>query len=207
VAAVFFGSDLRFEKKYAQVNFIFEAVPEAVTVPGPKFVFIHVPAPHWPLVFGPDGEKLSPVVHPQPKTLAAYNFWLETYLHDYPREVTYLNQKLQETVSWILDNSSQPPIIIIEGDHGSRAYLNFTSASDSCIRERFGILNAYYLPDNGSEHLYDSITPVNSFRVILDTYFGTNLGLLEDTSYFATTIHPYEFIDVTSQIDQPCIPR
>jgi hypothetical protein len=42
------------------------------------------------------------------------------------------------------------------------------------------IMNAYYLPDGGSELLYDSISPVNSFRVILNRYFGMNMDLLDD---------------------------
>jgi hypothetical protein len=34
--------------------------------------------------------------------------------------------------------------------------------------------------------LYPSISPVNSFRVIFDTYFGAKLGLLADKAYFYT---------------------
>ena len=33
--------------------------------------------------------------------------------------------------------------------------------------------------------LYSKITPVNTFRLILDTYFGSDYGLLEDVSYFS----------------------
>jgi hypothetical protein len=57
------------------------------------------------------------------------------------------------------------------GDHGLR--------SDN----RYKILNAYYLPEDGSQNLYSAITPVNSFRLIFDTYFGSNYGLTHDTSY------------------------
>jgi hypothetical protein len=197
-------SNLRFEEKRGRVNFVFDAIPQAVSVPGPKFVFVHILAPHWPMVFGPNGEKLSPITHPNPNSAEAIELWFQSYLQRYPGEVTYLNQRLQEAVTQILDESSQPPIILIQGDHGSRAYLNFSSATDSCVRERFGILSAYYLPDNGVNQLYDSISSVNSFRIILDTYFGTNLGLLDDTSYFATWDHTYDFIDVTNRLDQLC---
>ena len=37
---------------------------------------------------------------------------------------------------------------------------------------RTGILNAYHLPD-GADSLYESISPVNSFRVVLNALFGT----------------------------------
>jgi hypothetical protein len=46
------------------------------------------------------------------------------------------------------------------------------------------ILNAYYLPDAGGGELYESISPVNSFRVLFNTYFGGKLELLADTAYF-----------------------
>jgi len=49
---------------------------------------------------------------------------------------------------------------------------------------RMTIFNAYYLPGGGKELLYGTITPVNTFRLILDHYFGTNLGLLDDSSYY-----------------------
>lgn len=46
------------------------------------------------------------------------------------------------------------------------------------------MLNAYYLPGaNVSEILYPSITPVNTFWVIFNNYFGTNLDLLPDKNY------------------------
>jgi hypothetical protein len=44
------------------------------------------------------------------------------------------------------------------------------------------ILNAYYLPQ-GADQLYPSISPVNSFRLVFNSYFGTNFPLLEDVSY------------------------
>jgi hypothetical protein len=37
---------------------------------------------------------------------------------------------------------------------------------------------------------------VNTFMLIFDLYLGTNLGLLEDKSYFSNYTHPYEFIQV-----------
>jgi len=55
------------------------------------------------------------------------------------------------------------------------------------IRERMAILNAYYLPEPLTEGPYASETPVNTFRMILDGYFGGRFGRLEDVSYFSRT--------------------
>jgi len=56
-------------------------------------------------------------------------------------------------------------------------------------------LNAYHLPEgvNGAG-LYPSISPVNSFWVIFNRYFGQDLELLPDRSYFMTVGHPYQLI-------------
>jgi hypothetical protein len=63
------------------------------------------------------------------------------------------------------------------------------------------ILNAYYLPDFDHEQLYDEITPVNTFRVVFNQYFGTEYGLLRDQGYFSTMRRPYKFINVTDRIN------
>jgi hypothetical protein len=62
------------------------------------------------------------------------------------------------------------------------------------------ILNAYRLPGDGVEKIYPSITPVNSFRVVFDTYFGTSLGLLEDRALFSLYGKRYHFWDVTKSV-------
>ena len=55
------------------------------------------------------------------------------------------------------------------------------------MREATAILNAYYLPGVGNEALYDEISPVNTFRVILNEYFSANLELLPDRTFFMST--------------------
>jgi hypothetical protein len=67
------------------------------------------------------------------------------------------------------------------------------------FQECMSILNAYYFPDRDYGHLYDSITPVNTFRIILSQYFGADFGLLKDEAFFSTANSPYKFIDVTDK--------
>ena len=62
------------------------------------------------------------------------------------------------------------------------------------------ILNAYYFPGGRYEGLYDRYRPVNSFRVVLNTFFGAKLDLLPDRSFFSTWPDPYKFIDVTDAV-------
>jgi hypothetical protein len=46
------------------------------------------------------------------------------------------------------------------------------------------ILNAYYVPDKIKKQLYNNITPVNTFRVILSEIIGLELPLLKDEVFF-----------------------
>jgi hypothetical protein len=88
----------------------------------------------------------------------------------------YIASRLPQIVSDIISRSKNPPVIIIQGDHGFKAWDN--------PKDRLSILNAYYLPGTDSNKLlYQSITPVNTFRVVLDTYFGGKFGLLQDRNY------------------------
>ena len=59
--------------------------------------------------------------------------------------------------------------------------------------------------------LYPEISPVNSFRLIFDYYFGLSFDLLEDRSYYSTTEDLLKFYEVTDQLElqycQPALDR
>jgi len=63
------------------------------------------------------------------------------------------------------------------------------------------IFNAIRLPKKDKNIFYDSITPVNTFRLIFNYYFDTDFELLEDKSYFTDYKLPYKFWDVTDSIN------
>jgi hypothetical protein len=107
--------------------------------------------------------------------------------------VTYINRRMLEAVDTILSNSGTPPIIVIQGDHGPWLQTR---------EKRFWILNAYYLPDRNDE-LYPSISPVNTFRLVFNSYFGGQYEMLEDVSYFSPVPKLYEFSKVAYPCTQP----
>jgi hypothetical protein len=53
-------------------------------------------------------------------------------------------------------------------------------------------LNVYFLP-GAEKSLYPTITPVNTFRVIFNNYFGQNLQLLKDVSLYSDYEDPFNF--------------
>jgi hypothetical protein len=126
------------------------------------------------------------------------------YIQGYVGQLTYVNKLLLQTIDGILFHSKNPPIVIIQADHGPGAYLDWNSTENNCLKERYSIFNAYYLPQGGTNRIQDDITPVNTFPIILNSYFGTNFPLLENKEYFSTRDSPYNFIDVSDISQIPC---
>jgi hypothetical protein len=90
-------------------------------------------------------------------------------------------------------------VIIIQGDHGPGGHLDWDSLENSCLWERTSILNAYYLLGSEASGLYPSISPVNSFRVVLNAYFGADMPLLPDRTYFTSHRMEGKAIDITEE--------
>jgi hypothetical protein len=64
-----------------------------------------------------------------------------------------------------------------------------------------GILNAFYFPDGDYRRLDRQITSVNTFRVVFDKYFGTQMGRLPDRVYaFPDIFKIYDFYDITDEV-------
>lgn len=180
----------------------FAEVQNLIRKPRPKFVFVHIIAPHPPFVFDKNGDPIQPDWEYTIFDAMKFAGGKEEYIEGYRGQVMYINQLVIDMVNQILLNSSTPPIIILQADHGP-AVLMGSSLENSCLKERFSILNAIYLPDDKLDILYSSITPVNTFRVIFNTYFGTQLEPLPDKNYYSFGDR-YRFIDVTNQVDIPC---
>jgi len=153
---------------------------QAVHIPGPKFVFMHLMAPHNPFVFGPSGEQVVRRTPFSQNADAEYNA-PDKYIKGYTDEITYLNKRMDEITTYILANSQTPPVIIIQGDHGVPR-----SAGGLFDPWHNANLNAYYLPGDGSRALYETITPINSFRLVFNQYFNANLPLEDDTACFSS---------------------
>lgn len=176
---------------------ILKRIPDVTKLSGDHFVFAHVLAPHPPFVFGPHGER---VPQKTPMTLLDGDHFRgsrEDYIEGYRDQLSYINMLLEETIDEILSHSDTPPIIILQADHGSGVNLVMNSAQETDLEERFGILNAYYLPDYYSCETYSDLTPVNTFRIVFNSYFNGDFPLLDSKHYFSSTRNPYNYIDVT----------
>jgi hypothetical protein len=183
-------TDVKIESKKSLCPFTETYV--ALSAPGPKYVFMHVLLPHPPFLFKRNGDLLSDRI-----LLNIDSSWdKEKYLE----QLVFLNGKVKELINRILSSASRPPVIILQSDHGPASEMKWDNPTDLALQERLTIINAYLLPEGRGEALYKTITPVNSFRVIFNRYFGAKFGLLEDKSYFSTWDQPYRFVDVTDRV-------
>jgi hypothetical protein len=156
--------------KYNLLLFMLDQLENLYKIPGKKFVYFHIVAPHRPYVMDRNGNYVPGD--------------FDNPIPGYPGTAAYLDKRLPEILNTIISKSSRPPIIIVQGDHGY----------DYDVKEnRLKILNAYYLPDGGSTRIYPAITPVNTFRIIFNDYFGGHYPLLKDNRYFSTPELPYHF--------------
>jgi hypothetical protein len=188
------------------IYFSLDTLETVVDIQGPKFVFSHILAPHPPFVLDAVGNPIQPERPFSLDDATAYKGTNEEYVSGYTDQVSYLNRRLMQVIDSILANSELPPIIIIQGDHGSGINFDMAGINNTCLKERYSILNAYYFPDGNYDALYPTITPVNSFRVVFNQYFGTELDVLDDRNYFATWLSPYLYSDVSDEVRSCEIP-
>jgi hypothetical protein len=181
----------------------FERLPDVAGMRPPVFAVCHIVAPHPPFVFGPRGEKLNPEgVFTLSEADAAPANDRQTarqeFIRSYLGQLEFITFKTKQTVDRILTRSSRPPVIILQGDHGPASFSNWDDATPGQLVDRMAILNACLIPsDSTGPAWYDSISPVNTFRLIFDRVFGESLPLLPDRSWISTAEFPYRFYDAT----------
>lgn len=150
----------------------------AMNKPKPQFVYAHYQLPHDPYIYDSLGN-LKPVE----KTIT---YKEEEQPAAFIEQVKFANKIIQQLVTHIRQTNKPNTVIIIEGDHGFR---NIYGKKGYMIYDNF---SAFYFPDRNYKDLYPTISPVNSFRVVLNNFFETKLPLLKDSSIFIPYTLPGE---------------
>ncbi|HVT13496.1 MAG TPA: sulfatase-like hydrolase/transferase [Fimbriimonadaceae bacterium] len=171
---------------------------------GPRFVVAHILAPHPPFVFKPDGEDFRQAL--------PFGFWdgshymsvggtPDMYRTGYVNQVQYLNSQLLQIVDALVAKAGgKKPVIIIEGDHGSKLGLDQEIVEKTDLHEAFSNFMAFFVPDSVKALLYPKITSFNTFRALLDGLFGEKLPMLPDRSFYSPFSMPYRFTEVTDRV-------
>jgi len=165
----------------------------------PVFVWSHIMLPHFPLIFGPNGEPITPgqpllaMNHPE---FTDSRWDVKT---QFVQQIQFANKKSIEFIDKILENEKQA-IIILQSDHGSAFGISLQDPTDDDAFQKLSNLSAIYFPDEKHrEMLTDDRTNVNTFRLVFNSYFGSDYEMLEDRTYWSLSMKkPFWLKDVTS---------
>jgi hypothetical protein len=172
---------------------------EIPKIKDPTFTFAHLIIPHNPFVFDRIGNYKS--INEESKN---------SYEENYIDQLIYINDQLKKLIDTLISKSKHPPIIILQADEGPFPYnyrlnekdFNWKNATKLELKQKMGILNAFYLPNIENKIIYENITPVNTFRLVFNCYFNTNYDMLPDKSYaHYSEKFPYRFFDVTATLN------
>lgn len=184
------------------ITFSLETLPDVTKIKGSQFTFAHILCPHPPFVFNTDGTPREPDrfygIHDANRFL--HDGTVDEYRTGYKNQVTYLQEEILTMVDRIQQNSTEPYILILQGDHGPGSETNQDKRGVSNATERHGILNAVYFFDQDYDRLYSKISPVNTFRVIFSQYLGIEEPLLNDLHYASTYGDSFNYESVDNQL-------
>lgn len=138
----------------------------------PKFIYGHFMIPHDPYTFDSAGNVKS-----AEQTIVKRS---EEDASAYFNQVLFAGKVIKELVTYIKLHNKKNTIIIIEGDHGYR------TIDGELKGYSFQNMNAIYFPDQKYNLLYDSLSPINTFRIVLNKYFNARFVLHKDSSILVT---------------------
>jgi len=191
-----------FDSQKQRVLFTLNNLPKLaeVELSEPKFVMAHITSPHGPFVFNEDG--------PISNESSFESFFQNIYKSDdarkkdfiklYSEQLLFIDKATKKTLVELKEKIKRPSIIIVQSDHGVvESYVLKTSNLNApeYLYRRFAILNAYYFYDGNYRNLYESISPVNSFRLIFNQYLAQELPLLEDRMIDARDLSGYNEVN------------
>lgn len=192
-----FVKDSLADQVRSNILYTFDKLTEIPYQRGKKMVIAHINSPHPPYLFDENGEEISEAV----LELAGESF---SDRENYLKQLKFVNKKVTDTLKKIIERSENKPVIILLSDHGPASILGHPHKwtrphSEEGIEERMSILYAYY-GSEGGDLFGEEATPVNTFRMVFDEYFGTEYGALENKNYFSDYNYMYEFFDVTNEL-------
>jgi hypothetical protein len=195
------------EKHVDHAQFQVRAVHRVIDEPGPKFVLLHILLPHDPYTFDEEGNYVSPEERRGVPVAQQFRAQLE-----------YTNTEIKRIVQRLLDRpEAEQPIIIVQADEGpfperyEADHLGFdwSDATPDELNMKFGIINAFYLPTEPDmpadvPQVPESMTSVNTYRLLFERYFGIDLPFLPDRVFVSASPQtPYDLTEVTDLLPGP----
>ena len=149
------------------------------------FTFVHLMEPHAPVQLHRDGSLLEQRIQkPSPR--------------QFFEELEFVNDRLIEALGSVIEKSSTPPIIILQADHGSNLGDVWTR---NYRLKHFEIMHALHLPGARPSGVTRELSPINTFGILLNEYFGADYEVREVKHYDVPKGYkdPFRQIDVSRE--------
>jgi hypothetical protein len=92
----------------------------------------------------------------------------------------YTNKIILEITRKIIQDSGDNALIVLQSDHGFRDFAGGPSLPHLFFKN----YSAFYFPDKNYSTLYDTMSNINTFPILLNKYFNTKFPLQPDTAVF-----------------------
>jgi hypothetical protein len=168
-----FFSDQHRDRIRAQVELVAGVAAEPAE--RPRFVWVHVPSPHAPLVFAADGSPLPPTPLDGFFDDTAESTGLDRaeFGRRYAEQQAHVDELALAAIDAILAASDEPPVILAISDHGSRSSLVVGDVERADPDELTANLVASLTPGHPGL-VPDPVTLVNVLGPVVDAYLGTS---------------------------------
>jgi hypothetical protein len=177
--------------KYGRIQFP-DVVARLKDFPAsPYFLYAHLLQPH-DLQFDAD---CSPYPNPRgvPLRDRTWGTLEEAGKAAYIATITCVNRQILKGVEAIIE-ADPGAIIVLQADHGFALGDSFTKPledwNETDFSRRFGVFNAMRLPPRCRSGLHETLSLVNTFRVVLACLEGRPPALLPDRSYVSKYNNP-----------------
>ncbi len=164
----------------------------------PKFVYYHSMLTHPPFYLDGNGNISEDIAIKNPSQ-EELGIWLgnkkgfntlgntkddSLWMKDYLNALKFTNNRVLDLINDIMIKSNHKSIIVVMSDHGFRHILNYSIKDVES--EKYSNFCAIYYPDKDYKNLYDSITPINVMRAVLNKAVSTQFKRLPDVSGLST---------------------
>lgn len=136
----------------------------------PAFIYAHLNLPHFPYFYDAKGK-----AYPSDSIYGEDMIVNKSRFAGYIR---YTNNQLLKIINSIKKKTDNKAIIILQSDHG------LSDIRPSRKHDAFRNYSAFYFPDGDYSMIYDSMSNVNCFRIIINKYMNQSLPLVPDKTFY-----------------------
>lgn len=182
---------LTYEPQRRRSRTLLEALETFQPSERPRFVLAHLLLPHPPFLYGTHGRDVTPPGIFSIQDGNAFPGTSDEYRAGYAGQAAYVFERLDQLLArW--QRLSPRPIVIVHGDHGPGLGYDIRTPERSNVQGRMRI----FLGTQSPVPLGPIGSPVNIYRQLFRSVFGSALSPLPDRSFVSSWAKPFTFREI-----------